>query len=177
MVNSYVSMKRYCELKGVPVPWTHHDWNEAIGYAHLDPVEYWPRRKGPFEDDDATGSANKRAATTSDLKKKAPRVDSMSLSPTRGHLKGRLDHETRLHMPLLPLTVNATCQLHHWVHKETNPVDKKEGSNIKPTGLHAHVMRCEECGVHLCLKCWPIFHQKKRLKLCVFDILGEKEGL
>jgi hypothetical protein len=31
--------KRYCELKGVPVQWTHHDWNEAIGYAHVDPYD------------------------------------------------------------------------------------------------------------------------------------------
>jgi len=45
MVNSYVMMKRYREMKGVPVPWNHHDWNEVIGYAHLDPHEYWPRRK------------------------------------------------------------------------------------------------------------------------------------
>jgi hypothetical protein len=46
MVNLYVSMKWYCELKGVPVPWTHHNWNEAIGYAHVDTTEYWPRRFG-----------------------------------------------------------------------------------------------------------------------------------
>ena len=60
MVNSYVAMKRYCELKGVAVPWNHHDWNEAIGYAHLDPHEYWPRRKTPFKSDDTTaGSAHK----------------------------------------------------------------------------------------------------------------------
>jgi len=45
MVNSYVMIKRYCEMKGVPVPWNHHDRNEALGYAHLDPHEYWPRRK------------------------------------------------------------------------------------------------------------------------------------
>jgi len=45
MVNSYMCIKRYCELKGVEVPWTHHDWNEAIGYAHLDPEEDWQKRK------------------------------------------------------------------------------------------------------------------------------------
>ena len=39
LVNSYVMYKRYCELKGVPVQWTHHDWNEAIGYAHVDPYD------------------------------------------------------------------------------------------------------------------------------------------
>ncbi len=49
MVNSYVCMKRYCKFKGVPVPWTHHDWNEAIGYAHLDPIMDWPRRKSGYE--------------------------------------------------------------------------------------------------------------------------------
>ena len=34
MVNSY-------ELKGAKMMWTHHDWNETIGNAHLDPVEDW----------------------------------------------------------------------------------------------------------------------------------------
>jgi hypothetical protein len=159
VVNSYVSMKRYCELKGVPVPWSHHDWNEAIGYTHLDP-EYWPKQKGPFsKNDDATGSATKQAATSDLPKKKAPRLVSMSLSPTRGRLKGRLDHKTRLHMPLPPLSANAACQLHRWAHKESNPMDNPEGANVKPSGSRAHVMQCEECGMHLCLKCWPIFHR------------------
>jgi hypothetical protein len=56
-------------------------------------------------------------------------------------------------------------------------MDKMEGANVKPSGSRAHVMRCEECGVHFCLKCWPIFHREKKLKLCVYDILGSKEGL
>ncbi len=177
MVNAYVAMKRYCELKGVPVPWTHHDWNMAIGYAHLDPTEYWPRRKAPFKNDDTMPGSAKADAKSDLKKKKAPRVDSQSLSSTRGRLKGWLDHATKLHMPLPPLSVNATCQLHCWAHKETHPVTKMEGGNIKPSGSRAHVMRCDECGVHLCLKCWPLFHQKKSLKLCVFDILGEKDAL
>ncbi len=46
---SYVCMKRYCKLNGVPVPWMHHDWNEAIGYAHLDPIKDWPKRKRSYE--------------------------------------------------------------------------------------------------------------------------------
>jgi hypothetical protein len=37
LVNLYVTMKRYCELKGVPIKWTHHNWNEAIAYAHINP--------------------------------------------------------------------------------------------------------------------------------------------
>lgn len=38
----------------------------------------------------------------SDLEK-ALRVDSFSLSPTQGCLKGWLNHNTKLHMPLPPL--------------------------------------------------------------------------
>ena len=57
MVNSYVMMKRYCEMKGVVVPWTHHYCNGVIGYTHLDPHEYWRRRKAP-----ANGMATPAAA-------------------------------------------------------------------------------------------------------------------
>ncbi len=46
-VNSYVMMKQYCNLKGVPVKWMHHDWNEAIAHAHINPDEYWPLKKSP----------------------------------------------------------------------------------------------------------------------------------
>jgi hypothetical protein len=47
LVNSYVAMKQYCEFKGVPVKWTHHDWNEAIENAHINPDEDWSRAKSP----------------------------------------------------------------------------------------------------------------------------------
>jgi hypothetical protein len=112
----------------------------------------------------------------SDLKKKAPRVDSMALLPTRGWLKGRLNHNTTIHMPVPPLSQNATCQLHCWAYKEMHLLDKAERSNIKPFSLHSHVMQYEACGVNLCLKCWELFHTKQRLKLHVFDILGNKDG-
>ena len=49
LVNSYMMMRRYCELKGVPMPWKHHDFNEAVGYALISPESDWPRRKGPPE--------------------------------------------------------------------------------------------------------------------------------
>ncbi len=160
-MNFYVSMKQYCELKGVPVPWMHHDWNKAIGYMYLDPIEYWPRRKGPFKNDDTTCPA--KQDNPSDLKKKAPKVDSMYLLPTWGWLKGRLNHNTTIHMPVPPSSQNAMCQLHCWAHKETRSLDKAVGRNIKPSSLRSHVMQCETCGVNLCLKCWELFHTKQRL--------------
>jgi hypothetical protein len=101
-------------------------------------------------------------------------MDSLSLSPTRGKLKHRLDHDTRIHMPMPPVTPSAICQLHRWAHKVTHPATKENENNFKPRGCRSHVMHCEACGVHLCLDCWAIFHKEKSLKLRVFDILGQK---
>ena len=80
VVNSYISYKRYCELKGVLVKWTHHDWNQAIGYAHLELDEDWQRKKKPPEKMTA-------AAKSTSAEDRAPRVDSQALSPTQGRLK------------------------------------------------------------------------------------------
>ncbi len=159
--------------EGVPVPWTHHNWNEAIGYGRLEPIEYWLRRKGSFKNDDTTRLAQDNP---SDLNKKAPRVDSMSLSPTQGRLKSRLNHDTTIHMLLPPLFQNTTCQLQCWANKETHPLDKAEGSNIKPSSSRSRVMWCEACAANLCLKSWELFLTEKRLKSHVFDILGDKDG-
>jgi hypothetical protein len=128
----------------------HHDWNKAIRYAHLDSTEYQPRGKGPFKNDDTTRPA--KQDILSDLKKKAPRVDSIALSPTWGRLKGCLNHNTTIHMPVPPSSQDAMCQLHPWAYKEMHLLDKAEGSNIKPSCSRSHVMRCEACGVNLCLK-------------------------
>ncbi len=40
-------------------------------------------------------------------------------------------------------------------------------------------MKCETCKVHLCLRCWEIYHRSHSLKMRVFDILGdyEEDGL
>ena len=167
-MNSYLCMKRFCELKGIPVPYIHHDWNEAVGYAHLDPVEFWPRRKSPPE------LSRRTTKPSNDAKQRGPRMDSEALLPTRGKLKRRLD--TLLpHVPVKPFSKNATCQLHRWAWKETHPKDKMEGRNWKPPGARAKLLRCETCQVHLCLNCWAVYLNVKYLKQRVFDILGEYE--
>jgi hypothetical protein len=169
IVSSYVCMKRYCKLKGVPVPWTHHDWNEAIGYAHLDLIKDWPRRKSSYEQ-----PAKKQEDISSAAKKRAPQMDSLALSPMQGHLRFRLN-ETKKHMPITPLLPNAACQLHCWVYKETHPMDKIEGGNAKPSGLRSHVMQCKTFEVNLCVKCWKTYPEQHFLKPLVFDILGEDD--
>jgi hypothetical protein len=92
LVNLYVAMKRYYELKGVPVKWTHHNWNEAIAYADINPNEYWPRAKSPPKIVDLNVTV---------AKGRSHKMDSLALSPTRGQLRGRLNG-SMTHMPVLP---------------------------------------------------------------------------
>ena len=105
MVNSYLCYKQYCKLKGVTVQWSHHDWNEAIGHAHLDPDEDWPRKKSPPE--------TPKSTTSTVSKKRAPKIDIMALSPTQGLMKVRLNTSMN-HMPVVPRGkhFNNVCQLH-----------------------------------------------------------------
>ena len=170
MVNSYVSYKRYCELKGVPVQWSHHDWIEAIGYAHLDPDEDWPRRKSPSESPMTT--------TSSASKTRVPKIDSKALSPTRGRMKVRLDTSVN-HMPVVPRGPPRAnvCQLHRWADKEFNPSTDETGrkKTTKPAGAWTGVMRCTVCDVNLCIPCWEIFHTKERIRYHIPRILGENE--
>jgi hypothetical protein len=113
---SYVFMKGYCELKGVPV-----HGRTTTGSRPLD-TRIWTLLSIGQEGRGLSGMMtplvpeSRTKHKTSDLKK-APRVDSMSLSTTRGQLKGFLDHDTKTHMPLPPLRLNATCQLHCWAYK------------------------------------------------------------
>ncbi len=153
------------------MPWTHHDWNEVVGYAHLDPIKDWPRKKS------GNGHpAKKQDNMTLATKKRAMRMDLMALSPKWGRLRIRLD-KTKKHMPVNPLLPNAACQPHRWAYKETNPVEEMEKANKKPSGLWSGVMQCKTCKVNLCLKCWKMYHKKHRLKPLVFDILGEDNNI
>jgi hypothetical protein len=132
LVNAYVAMKQYCELKGVPVKWMHHNLNEAIAYAHIDPNEYWPRAKSPPKIVDLNVTV---------AKGRSHKMDSLALSPTRGRLRGRLNGSAT-HMPVLPDAMKGTtvCQLHQWAYKEFNPGDTRKSP--KPAGLHSQVMHC-----------------------------------
>jgi hypothetical protein len=153
LVNSYVAMKQYCELKGVPVKWMHHDWNEAIAYTHINPNEYWPRAKSlpKIVDLDVTVA-----------KEKSHKMDSLALSVTRGWLRRRLNGSVT-HMPVLPDATKSTtvCQLHQWAYKEFNQGNTRK--NPKPAGLRSQVMHCRAFKVDLCLRCWEIFHTQERL--------------
>ena len=75
MVNSYVCYKRYCELKGVPVQWNHHDWNEAIGYATSTRTKIVQGR--------SLLQKLQRVQPPLTPKKRAPKIDNNALSPTR----------------------------------------------------------------------------------------------
>lgn len=171
MVNSYVAMKRYCELKGVPMKWTHHDWNEAIGYAHLDPQMEWLQRKSPGKSTANDDTAGATSNATSEAKQRNARIDTMALSPIRGRMNVRLDHTNFRHVPIKQ-TGRGVCQLHRWAAKEDGG-DKEK--NNKPAGSRGnHVAFCEACQVNICIPCWKLYHFEHDLKPHIQAILSKK---
>ena len=59
------------------------------------------------------------------------------------------------HLPTLQSTKGAKCALHNWAgEKQTR----------------SHILKCETCGVHLCIECFTLFHileEPASLKTCV----------
>ena len=68
-----------------------------------------------------------------------------------GNLKGRLDRCLD-HLPTEKLSNRARCALHRWLGIETS----------------AGLVNCMTCGVHLCMKCYRLFHTEP-------DLLGKKK--
>ena len=165
-VNAYVMMKRYCLLKGVKMPYNHYEFQEACGYALIDPDGSWPgwnKRKPPPDE-----PSKKKPAPPQERKRKA-RFCPKTLSPTRGALKRRLD-VTLDHTPM-PHRKDAkkddyVCQLHRAASRAVND------NNAIPKGARTGVATCKECQVNLCIKCWQPYHKVRRLEGVYCKILG-----
>ena len=110
IVNSYCMCLHFCILSGVKMPWTHHDWNEAIAYAHIAPDKEWRDRKSPTKLPVVSTGTDYSA----DIGKRCPKFDSAALPPTREQLNCWLNHEMMNHMPIPPpgSKDNHVCQLH-----------------------------------------------------------------
>ena len=85
MVNPYMLMWRFCKLKGVKQPYNHHQFQEMVGYALIDPDSEWPTRKRYSK---SSKSSTPSPPEQSDRKS---RMSAKSLHPTNGSLKKRLD--------------------------------------------------------------------------------------
>ncbi len=165
LANAYMMMQRYCELKCTRVPYSHHDFQEKVGLAYLDPNKHWPCRKSPPK---LLAISHKTPKSKQQIPW-APRLDNNALCPDTGQLKNRLD-TTLNHMPIVPLGKkgDANCQLHRWAHKM-----QTSQHNIPP-GARQHVMMCRECCVNICLRCWELFHSEPNLSEKICDILAFK---
>ena len=71
------------------------------------------------------------------------------LDPFKGQLKCRLDHSNVMHMPsTVENPKHKYCQLCYWAKKEK---------------VHKELLRCEACGVNICINCYSIFHQEESI--------------
>ena len=148
---------------------SHHDFRRAVAEAWLNPEEYTKSQKRAQEPEQTENFMKKRkvVSTTSTkassvassltmnssksiystiqkeqkqgTKKHCKHVNDDSLDPTSS-LCIRLD-STLDHLPD-PANARARCALHRWLGIETQK----------------QVSYCTVCNVHLCVKCYRIFH-------------------
>ena len=166
-------MSRYCILKGVPPKYSHHDFNEMIGKALLDPDNHWPTcyRLHSNDTQSRTPSPVQAAANI----KKAPKFTDTSLHHIDGKLRCRL-------IPLLPHVCvpiekksMRTCQLHRWAYRKHLEKSGLAGDPTDvPPGGRKCVVSCHCCVVRLCAHCWEIFHFSDDLESRIPDILANK---
>ena len=162
LTNSYVLYKRYCEVHKIPQRFTHYEWVCEIGKAWLHPDQY-------FKLLTPSSSTSVSSATTSTTvargtKRRSDRI--AEAEPKKGKSIAFTDATlssdskcfivrrdcTKNHWPSLPDKTRSEprCQLHTWA----------SGSQIRKK---AGVVRCETCGVHLCIQCFNIFHEAPNL--------------
>ena len=174
MVNAYMMMRRYCEMNDFTVPYSHHDFREAIAHALLDPSTWPARNRKSASPSPPTNNTKKRKppSSASPPSKRAPKFNCNTLCPDEGKLKNRLNKSLD-HMPVLSRgSKDQTCQLHMWASKEKNGGKGKKTPT--PKGARQSLMHCRECVVNLCLRCWSVYHEVGDLTPKINTILSFK---
>jgi len=97
----------------------------------------------------SSASANAAALTPDEvvsIPSKAPRVNDLTLHPTKGALRQRLDHLGCFHCPVLSKCRSPSCALHRCVLG-------REGGQTREK-----IVSCSICQVNLCIPCFRTFH-------------------
>ena len=181
VTNAYISYTKDIKLHQMK-PMSHYAFLEKVALVWLKEGSQFFRTKrkrkvlvldedegGAIDDDHTNGgiisvgtrrseSANTmtRGAVKRIMNAKNSCITDGALDPFKGSLKSRSDHNNVRHMPSkVPGGKHKYCQLNYWATK------KKK---------HAQLLKCEACGVNLCVDCYALYHTEANL-------VGRKESL
>ena len=182
VTNAYIAYTKYIKLHRMK-PISHYAFLEKVALVWLKEGSQFFRIKrkrkvvlvlgdqdeGTIDDDHTNGgiisvgtkgeeSTNTmtRGAVKRIMNAKNSCITDGALDPFKGSLKCRLDHNNVRHMPSkVPGGKHKYCQLNYWATK------KKK---------HAQLLKCEACGVNLCVDCYALYHTEANL-------VGRKESL
>ncbi len=130
----YMMMRRYCELKHVHVPHSHHNFHKKCRLAYIDPKKHWPCRKS---------HPHLCPMNVKTLTKKHQAVQSSITKIWQDWSLPRqwLAQDMIGHMPTIPAGMKGevNCWLHQWAYGERIRQNEKW------------------CGVNICHHCWEIF--------------------
>ena len=150
MVNSYLKMKKFYLAKNLTARWTHRKFHESVAWGLLDP-EGPPRRK---KENRSTEVFVPRSINTSTATVRRAKMSVKTILP--GGVHGvRLDRSLS-HYPFAvgkDKKRTTVCQLHRLANKVINKVTAGT-----PKGARDGVLSCADCGVALCITCFPEFH-------------------
>ena len=87
-----------------------------------------------------------RGSTKDPTPRKQPRcapLNDAALCTRAGAYKHRLSMSQGAHLPMTPTANDPRCSLHSWA------------KNMKK---RKQIVKCETCGIHLCVECYKNFH-------------------
>ncbi len=174
MVNSFMMYRQYHELKGIPLKYDHYQFHEACGLAYVKPKTMWPKQQKKTRTKTLSPPPpppkRSKSEQAPEESSRSPKITTAALCCDSGSMMSRLD-TTRRHLPVPVQGKRGVpiCQLHRWAHWERyGPKD-----NSTPPGSRSNVMKCEDCGVNLCLRCFYLFHTKRDMEYSIDCIIND----
>ena len=149
MVNSYLKMKKFYEAKNLTPRWTHWEFQESAAWGLLD-RDGPPRRK---IENRSTQLIVPRALNTLTATVRRAKMSEKTILP--GGVHGVQLDRSMSHYPFAVAKDKkrtTVCQLHRLANKVINK------TTSAPKGARDGVLTCADCGVALCITCFPEFH-------------------
>ena len=163
ITNAYIVYVKVMEMNGIPKKdiLSHHDFWYEIAWAWINEENYLAekgklaekkllkkmesskKRKYAMHSNSISSLLNTSASIDKEV---THMVSDESLNPLTGKLQCRLLDDLD-HLPVEKIG-RARCQLHCWAAGDA---------------IEKNIIHCPSCKVHLCIKCYRLFHKQRRV--------------
>ena len=160
LTNSYVLYRKFHIIHNSKPPFTHYEYIKKICLAWINREMFWPtmigdgvtKRKEQDEQMQTRRAKKRLEIDTNSFESSGSKgtINDRTLHPINGNLKMRLNYSVQ-HLPEISCSKNPRCALHRWARNRTGAAVMRD------------VVVCSVCRVHLCIKCFGIFHKEANI--------------